>query len=553
MYAKFRDLGSAQKLFDEMSVRDVRTWTVLVSGFARIGLFRVGLDHFSRMIVLGVWPNGFTLSSVFKCCSSGGLVRNGKAIHGWILKNGFGLDAVLRNSITDFYVKCEELDCAKKLLEFNEDVDTVLCNIMIGANLQSGHVVNSLDLFRRMSTKDVATWNTVLSGLMRNGFDRMALEILYEMVKEQACFNNFTYTIALSLVTSLSMLEIGAQIHARLIRLRFYDNEYIRSSLIDMYSKCGAIDKASLVFKQLPLGLSQKQRSKINRETTIMDTVSWSSMVSGYAQNGRFKEAIDMFCSMIREGIGADKYILTTIVSVCADYGLLDFGEQMHGLVHKTGHKLDLVLCSSLVDMYSKCGSLGNARIIFNQTATRNTVLWTAIINGYAFHGLGREAVRLFELMIEDDIQPNEITFVAVLTACSHAGLVDEGRRYFKAMKEDYNIKPGVEHFTCMVDLFGRAGHLDEIKNFINENELSHLSSVWRVYLSSCRLHKNYDMGKWVSEKLLELEPFDAEPYVLLSNMCGTSNKWEESARVWNLMQKKGVRKHPGQSWIQYN
>ncbi|XP_021773272.1 pentatricopeptide repeat-containing protein At4g21065-like [Chenopodium quinoa] len=553
LYAKFKDLGSAQNLFDEMSERNVRTWTVLISGFARIGLFQVGLDFLLRMLVEGVCPNGFTLSSAFKCCSSIGLVYNGKAIHGWILKHGIGLDAVLKNSVIDFYVKSEELDYANKLFDSTDCGDTVSCNIMIGANMKSGNVESSLDMFRRLSTKDTATWNTIISGMMRNGFERTALELLYEMVKEQACLDEFTYAIALALVSSLSILGLGAQLHARLIRLRFYDNEYIRTSLIDMYSKCGVIDKASVVFKQMPQCFSNKHVSKINGENLKMDTVSWSSMLSGYAQNGRFGEALEMFCHMVREGIGVDKYTLTTIVSVCADYGFLEFGEQIHGLTHKVGHKFDLVLCSSLVDMYSKCGSLGNAQTVFDQTVTRNTILWTAIINGYAFHGLGREAVRLFQMMLEDDVQPNEITFVAVLTACSHAGLVDEGRDFFSVMKEVYKIKPGVEHFTCMVDLFGRAGYLDEIKNFIYENNLSHLSSVWRAFLSSCRLHKSYDMGKWVSEKLLELEPLDAEPYVLLSNMCATSNRWEESARVRSSMLKKGVRKHPGQSWIQLN
>ncbi|CAO2837524.1 unnamed protein product [Amaranthus hypochondriacus] len=553
-YAKFKDLGSAQKLFDEMSDRkNVRAWTILISGFARIGIFRVGLDYFSRMLVEGVCPNGFTLSSVFKCCSGMGLACNGKAIHGWILKKGIVVDAILKNSIIDFYVKSEEFDYAKKLFEFGDGVNTVLCNIMISANMQCGDVESSLDLFRRLSTKDVATWNTVISGMMKNGFEAKALDLLYEMVKEQACFDNFTYTIALALVSSLSMLGIGAQIHAQLIRQGFFDNEYIRSSLIDMYSKCGLIDTASIVFNQKPLGLGQKQSFKINSVKLMVDTVGCSSMVSGLSQNGRFREALDVFCNIIREGFGIDKYTMTTVISVCANYGMLDFGEQIHGLVHKVGHNFDLVLYSSLVDMYSKCGSLRNAQKIFDQTTTRNTIIWTAIINGYAFHGLGREAIRLNELMIKDGIHPNEVTFVAVLTACCHAGLVDEGRKYFKIMKEVYHIEPVVEHFTCMVDLFGRAGLLDEIKNFIYENDISNLSSVWRAYLSSCRLHKNYEMGKWVSEKLLELEPLDAEPYVLLSNMCATSSRWEESAKIRSSMQKKGVRKHPGQSWIQLN
>ncbi|KAK9735815.1 hypothetical protein RND81_04G230100 [Saponaria officinalis] len=554
LYVKFRDLGSARKVFDEMCERDVRSWTVLVSGFARVGLFRNGFDLFAHMLAEGGCPNGFTLSSVFKCCSCGGLVNDGKLVHGWMLKNGIVVDAVLRNSIIDFYVKCEELDYAKRLFELtSDDVDTVSCNIMIGAFMQCGDMDSSLDMFKRLPVKDVASWNTVISGMMRNGFEKTALKLLYEMAKERFCFDELTYTIALSLISSLSMLELGVQLHGRLTRLNLNDNEYIRSSLIDMYSKCGVIDKASAIFKQFYNDFSQKHHFGNSRDDLKRDVVSWSSMISGYAQNDRCREALEMFCDMVREGINVDKYTLTTVVSVCADYGMLDFGQQVHGLVHKSDYKLDLVLCSSLVDMYSKCGSLSDAQKMFDQTGTRSTVLWTAIISGYAFHGYGREALRLFDLMMEDDIQPNEVTFVAVLTACSHAGLIDEGRKIFKLMKEVYDISPGVEHFTCMVDLFGRAGELDEIKNFIYENDLSHLSSVWKAFLSSCRVHKRFDLGKWVSEKLQKLEPLDAEHYVLLSNMCGTSDRWEESAKIRRLMQTKGVRKQPGQSWIQLN
>ncbi|KAL9233508.1 hypothetical protein vseg_008496 [Gypsophila vaccaria] len=553
LYVKFKDLGNARKVFDEMLERDVRSWTVLVSGFARVGMYRNGFDLFGGMIAEGVCPNGFTLSSLFKCCSCGGLVSEGKLVHGWMTKKGIVFDTVLRNSVIDFYVKCDEIGYAKRLFELSGDVDTVSCNIMIGAFMQCGDMGSSLDMFKRLPVKDVASWNTVLSGMMRNVYDKTALELLYEMAKEKFRFDEFTYTIALSLASSLSMLELGVQLHGRLIRLELNDNEYIRPSLIDMYSKCGVIDKASAMFKQFYNDHSRKRHLECSRYDSKGGVVSWSSMISGYAQNDRCREALEMFCDMVREGINVDKYTLTTVVSVCADYGMLDFGQQVHGLVHKSEYKLDVFLCSSLVDMYSKCGSLSDAQKMFDQTGIRNTVLWTAIISGYALHGHGREAVRLFNLMTEDGIQPNEVTFVAVLTACSHAGLIDEGRNFFKLMKEVFDISPGVEHYTCMVDLFGRAGQLNEIKSFIHENNLSHLTSVWKAFLSSCRVHKHYDLGKWVSEKLQKLEPLDAEHYVLLSNMCGTSNRWEESAKVRSLMQKKGVRKQPGQSWIQLN
>lgn len=298
-----------------------------------------------------------------------------------------------------------------------------------------------------------------------------------------------------------------------------------------------------MIFKKIPVVVSMNN--------TMAEIVSWSLMVGGYVQNGEYGNALQTFSSMICENVEVDKFTLISVVSACADTGILEQGRQIHAYIQKIGHKVDAHMCSSLIDMYAKCGSLNDAQIIFKETNDLNVVLWTSIIFGCALHGLGSEAVQLLECMMNKGIAPNEITFVGVLTACSHAGLLEEGCKYFELMPKVFGIKPGVEHYTCMVDLYGRAGCLNEIKEFIYENGISHLSAVWMSFLSSCRLHKNVELGKWVSEKLLQLEPFDAGSYILLSNLFATDHSWEESAKVRSLMQKRKVKKLPGQSWIQ--
>ncbi|GAB4835389.1 hypothetical protein Ancab_000299 [Ancistrocladus abbreviatus] len=551
LYVRFRYLSAGQNLFDEMLDRDVRTWTTLISGFARIGLFRLGLECFTQMLFDGVCPNQFTLSSVFKCCSSE--VRVGKGIHGWMLRNGIGLDVVLKNSVLDFYIKCGELDYGKRYFEFMDDRNTMTWNIMVAGCIENGDVENSLDLFRRLPCKDNATWNTVISGLMQCGYQQMALEVLHEMINSQVAFCEYTFSIALCVASSLSTLELGRQIHGRLTRIGFFDNDFLRSCLIDMYSKCGEIDMAAVIFKQMPKDILSRRNLKFKGNNLMDNAVSFSSIVSGYVQNGRWEDAVEIFCNLVSEGIKVDKFTITSTISASADCGMLEFGQQIHAVIMKSGHKIDLILCSSLVDMYAKCGSLCDAQLTFNEINNQNVVCFTSIISGCALHGQGREAIQVFELMRTEGIPPNEVTFVGVLTACSHAGLVDEGFQFFELMKEVCNIKPGVEHFTCMVDLLGRAGRLHEIKNFIDQNSISHLSSVWRAFLSACRVHKNVEMGEWVAQKLLELEPLDAEPYILLSNMRATGYRWEDSARVRHLMQIKGIKKPPGQSWIHLN
>ncbi|KAJ9176127.1 hypothetical protein P3X46_011472 [Hevea brasiliensis] len=540
---KSQNLYHAHKLFDEILARDIRTWTILISGFAHYENYKMVLHLFRKMQREGVYPNQFTLSSVLKCCSTLCELRNGKAIHGWILTNEIGLDVVLENSILDLYVKCGALDYAQRLFKSMEWKDTVSWNIMISAYLHMGHVQRALDLFLSLNFKDVTSWNTIMDGLMKNGFERTALELLYKMLEIGPMFNAFTFSIALNLVSCLSLLELGKQIHGQVLRLVLHNNGFIRNSLLGMYCKCGKMEEASMTLRTIPL--------KISCDDSLAEIVSWSSMVSGYVRNGKYESALQTFRFMVNEQVVVDKFTLTSIVSACANKGILELGRQVHAHIQKIGHKLDSHLCSSLIDMYAKCGSLNDAQRIFKQNIDMNVVLWTSMISAFAFHGQGQEAVQLFECMMNERIKPNEITFIGVLIACNHAGLLEEGCKYFELMQKVYGIKPGFEHYTCMVDLYGRSGRLNEAKEFIHENGISHLSAVWKSFLSCCRLHKNVEMGKWVSERLLKLEQSDAGSYILLSNMYSTDHRWEEAANVRSLMRQRRVNKLPGLSWIQ--
>ncbi|KAL5566741.1 hypothetical protein UlMin_029905 [Ulmus minor] len=548
---KSQNFDHARQLFDEIPDRDVRTWTILISGLARVGCFKMVLQLFKAMQIEGVFPNQFTLTSVLKCCSSVREAQIATEIHGWILRNGIELDVVLENSVLDVYVKSGAFSYAERLFEARKERDTVTWNIMIGALMRVGDVEKSLNLFERLPSKDVASWNTILDGLMRNGFERTALEQFHEMVKTGPPLNEATFSIGLVLASSLSLFELGRQIHGFVLRLGIDDNGFLKTSLIDMYCKCGKMEKALLIFRSMSLLNLNSPHSKITHDELVTKIVSWSSLIAGYVRNNEYEDALRAFISMVREHIGVDRFTVTSIASACSNVGILALGQQIHGYIQKIGHRLDFHLASSLVDMYSKCGSLEDARMIFKQTTDANVVLWTSMISAFALHGKGQEAVQLFELMIKEGIKPNEISFVVVLTACSHAGLLEEGCKYFHLMKENYHIKPGVEHYTSMVDLYGRAGRLDEAKEFIYINRISHLSLVWKSILSSCRLHKNIKMAKWATEKLLELESIDAGSYVLLSNMSATNRRWEEAARVRSVMQQRGISKLPGQSWIQ--
>ncbi|KAK3004307.1 hypothetical protein RJ639_019723 [Escallonia herrerae] len=547
LYVKSHDSIHAHRLFDEMSERDVRSWTILISGLARYGSYTMSLDLFAKMQKEGIPPNQFTFSSVLKCCSTASDVRMGKATHGWILRHESSLDITLENSVLDFYVKRGEFQYAKRFFELISDKDSVSCNVMISGYLQVGDVESSMDLFESLPVKDVACWNTIIDGHLRNGFERIGLELLYQMVKIGPAFSKITFSIALVLMSSLGILDLGRQIHGQLLRVGYYDDPIVRNSLIDMYCKCGQLEKASLIFKNSPQAIEGGQYSC---NESMVKSVSWSSLIAGYARNGRIEDALRTFTTMVCEDVEVDKFTVTTIISACANAGLLELGKLIHARMWKSGHGPDVFLNSVLIDMYAKCGRLDDAWSIFLQADMRNIVLWTSMIFSYAFNGHGKEAIWLFECMRSEGIVPNEVSFIGVLTACSHSGLLNEGCNYFKLMKEVYEIRPRVEHFTCMVDLFGRAGRFDEIKDFIQKNSISHMVAVWKAFLSSCRIHKNIEMARWVSAKLLELEPFAAESFVLSSNSCAANYRWDEAAQLRGLMQERRVKKNPGQSWI---
>ncbi|GAA0141561.1 hypothetical protein LIER_02680 [Lithospermum erythrorhizon] len=556
LYVKASDFSNAEKLFDEMPQRDVRSWTILISGYSRrVTLYRKGLEYFRLMVSEGVvLPNEFTLASVFKCCGNDDRkgVGLGKSVHGWIFRNLFRIvfDVALQNAVLDFYAKCGSMRNAGRLFELMENKSSVSWNIMMTTYLREGDVEKSVEFFRKIPRKDTASWNTMIDGLRERGFDRISMEMLHEMVKVGPLFDEVTFSTSLALVSSVHNLELGRQIHGRILRMGMNEDAFIRGSLIDMYCKCGRMNVASIIFNNFQHCRVRRGSSRVLLDDLMEQTISWNTMISGYLQNGMINEALNCFRALINEKAELNEYTLASILSASGGASLLDLGEQVHANILKCGHMEDVVLSSSMIDMYSKCGNLDKAWSFFRQAKTLNVVLWTTMISSYATHGHGDEAINLFEMMRRKGILPNEVTFVGVINACSHSGLVQEGCNYFRMMTEVYGILPAVEHFTSMVDLFGRAGRLNEIIDFINVNGISHFVAVWSAFLSSCYLHKNVDMAKWVSRKLLELDSSVASSYILLSNTCSAHHIWDEAATLRSLMQERKIQKLPGQSWI---
>jgi pentatricopeptide repeat protein len=506
MYAKCGHVDTAQKLFERMPRRNVVSWNVVIGGYSQNGHPHEALTFFNKMQVQGIKPNSVTMVSVLPACAELLALEQGKQIHGYVIRSGFESNVVVGTALVDMYAKCGNVNIAHKL-------------------------------FERMPHGNVVTWNAFIAGYSQNGRSHEALAYFNEMQVQGIKSNSVTVLSVLPACANLLAVEQGKQIHGYVIRSGFASDVVVSNGLVDMYAKCGHMGIARLVFERM----------------SKRDVVSWTAIIAGYSQNGHPHEALASFYEMQVQGIKPDSIAMVSVMPVCADLLALEHGKQIHSYVTRSGFDSNIFVGSGLVDMYAKCGHIGIARQVFDNMSSRNVVSWNAMILGYAIHGHGEDALALFSQMQQTDIKADHITFIGVLTACSHARLVDEGRQYFECMMLDYGLAPDLDHYACLVDLLGRAGHLDEAHDIIKKMPLEPDAVVWGALLGACKIHCNIELGEEAAKHLFELEPSEAGYYVLLSNIYAEAGRWENVAKLRTLMKEREVKKPPGCSFIEVN
>eukprot|EP01018_Ginkgo_biloba_P036141 Gb_02911 [translate_table: standard] len=499
------------------------------------GRLKEALDTLHKMDHLRIRVDSKTYTCILQGCAKMEALKEGKHIHARIIKSGSEHDIFIGNNLVNMYVKC-------------------------------GFMVDAFQVFDKIPKRNVVSWTAMIAGYTQSGHGEEALKLFYQMRDNGVMPNHFTFASVVKACASLGALEKGKQVHYYIIESGFESDVVVRSALVYMYAKCGSIEDARHVFDKMSertvvswntmiAGYAQngnlEEARKLFGQVPKADVVSWTAIIAGYAQNGQGDEALKLFRQMQTRNLKPDRFILATVLSVCANLAALAQGRQFHAYIIESGFELDVVVGSALVDMYAKSGSIEGAHVVFDKMFYRNVVSWNAIITGCAQHGQGKEALQLFERMLQVGIRPNEISFIGVLSACGHAGLVDEGRRYFNSMRRDHGVIPEVEHYTCMVDLLGRAGCLDEAENFIDGMVAEPDATIWGALLGACRIHGHVDLAKRAAECLLDLKVHVAGIYVLLSNIYAAAGRWDDSANVRKLMKDRGVKKQPGCSWIE--
>lgn len=475
----------------------------MISGYVMKGKGRESVGLFKEMMRESVEPNGFTLSAMMKACGELGDLKLGSCVHGVVFKRGFDSERVILSGLIDMYGKNYDWRGA--------------CNV-----------------FDEMSEQDTICWTSVISALTRNDLFEEALGLFCEMGRRYGlCPDASTFGTVLTACGNLGRLRQGKEVHGRVVRDGICGNVVVESSLVDMYGKCGLVDYSQRIFDRM----------------TNRNSVSWCALLGGYCRKGDFNVVIELFRGMDV----ADLYSFGTVIRACAGLAAVRHGKEVHCQYLKRGGWRDVIVESALVDLYAKCGCIDFAYKIYVHMPVRNLVTWNSMISGFAQNGRGEDAVRLFDEMIKEGIKPDYITLTSVLFACSHAGLVDQGRKYFLSMSEYYGLKPGIEHYSCMVDLLCRAGEIEEAEDLIQNSEFTDDTSLRASLLGGCTTSTNSTVAERIAKKMMELDPGYHLSYVLLANIYSAVGRWDDALKIRKLMQNRRVQKTSGMSWIDTN
>ncbi|XP_057860360.2 pentatricopeptide repeat-containing protein At3g12770 [Cryptomeria japonica] len=503
MYARYSSMDNGRQVFDKMQKRDAFLWNSILRGYAWNGPYEEALSLYSQMQHAGIWADNYTYAFVLKASAGLSSLKVGRKIHCQIIRSGFESHVFVRTSLVDMYSKSSSIDDARQV-------------------------------FDEVPLRNVVSWNAMIAGYSRNGHAKEALALFYQMRWEHVVADSVTMVNVLPACAELRDLKQGKCMHDFVLRNGFDLDPFVGNSLIDMYAKCGSLEIACQLFDKM----------------LWKDVVSWTAMIAGYAQNGCARKALQLFHQMLQENVTPDSIAIASVISACTHLGALEHGKWIHDYISKFFFKLDVFVTNSLIDMYARCGNLEVARQLFNKMPEKDLISWNIMLAGYGLHGLGKQTLELFAQMQDIGVEPNNITFVHILSACSHAGLVSEGWQYYDCMTQIYQIEPNMEHYSCMVDLLGRSGHLDEAERFIETMPVKPDADVWGALLGACRIHKCIELGERAAEHLFILEPTYPGYYVLLSNMYAEVGLWDKVTKVQRMMKEKSLKKTPACSII---
>ncbi|CAK7337273.1 unnamed protein product [Dovyalis caffra] len=505
---EFGRMDCSHLIFSQMGCdlcTEIMLWNVMIRGYAFNGPFEECIQMFEEMPQRGLKPHNFTYPYVINSCCELGWYKKGNNVHCQIIKSGFESSFAVANSLFNMYLKMPassdvgmanncKLDDARKILNDMCIRPVDLWNHMIAKYVNIGNVKSARELFDIMPERDVVSWNSMISGYVKVGQVANARD-LFERMPEK---NVVSWT-----------------------------------SMIGAYADTDDLETARRFFETMP----------------YRNVVSWNSMISSYAKHRKFVESLDLFAQMQSEGVTPDGYTYVSVLSACSNLGDLEFGNYIHYLIGDLS-RLEVVVGTSLIEMYAQCGDVDKAFAVFVKIGKKDVFCWNVMIKALSIHGRTEDAIKIFLLMQKMGLKPNDFTFTSALFACSHGGLVEEGRRIFNSMEKDYKISPKIEHFGCLIDLLCRNGQLEEALLLVEDMPFKPDVTIWGTLLGGCRVTGDLQLAEKVVEKATELETNESGVYVLLSNIHASAGQWLEAADARGKMDQKKIWKKAASSGV---
>ncbi|KAF5785513.1 putative tetratricopeptide-like helical domain superfamily, DYW domain-containing protein [Helianthus annuus] len=565
----------AREIFNTtpLHTRDTVCYNAMITACAHNEDGNAAIKLFCEMKRYDFRPDNYTYTSVLSGLS---LVAEHEShcqqFHCEVVKSGTGFVTSVVNALISVYVKCacSPMAAARKLFDEMPLRDELSWTTIITGYIRNDDLHGARQVFDGMNEKLIVAWNALISGYVHKGLVSNALELSRKMCLLEIGFDEFSYTSILGACASGKLFLHGKQVHAYITRtVKNPSRDFlfsVNNALIALYWRCGKLDDARKIFDKMPLRdlvswntilSAYVDVGRIEEARTFFDKIpeknelTWSVMISGFAQNGLGEEGLKLFNQMRSCNCQPCDYSFAGAIISCAVLASLDHGRQLHAQLIQSGFESSISASNALITMYARCGILQDSQSVFFTMNYLDSVSWNSMIAALGQHGHGGQAVDLFEQMLKEGIVPDRITFLTILSSCSHAGLVDQGQRYFNSMYELYNITPGEDHYGRLIDLLCRAGRFTEATDTIQKMPFDPGVPIWEALLGGCRIHGNIDLGIKAAEKLFELIPHHDGTYILLSNMYATLGKWTDVSRIRNMMRVRGVKKEPACSWIE--
>ncbi|CAH9118808.1 unnamed protein product [Cuscuta europaea] len=503
---KYEHLDYAQILFDEMENKDVVCWNSMMGGYVKTNQFDKVFQLFLGMRKCNIGLSTVTMVNLIQVCKVMGCIRVGKCTHGLTVQLGMGNDVKVLTSLINMYS-------------------------------MMGDIETSSLVFDRMPTRTLVSWNAMISGCVQNDLVHKSREYFHELVCHGISFDSGTLVSLLQGCSQVADMASGKILHAYILRRSLESSNILFTALLDLYAKSGELTKANYVFTAM------KDKN----------VITWTALLTGLSQNGRAEDALKLFREMQEENVAANSVTLVGLVYCCAHLGSSQKGKSVHAKLVRSGFSFEIVNMTALIDMYAKCGKISVAERVFNTVVDRgDVILFNAMITSYGIHGFGHQAINIYDQMIYQRVPPNETTFVALLAACSHSGLVEEGTYLFEKMKSEHKVKPSEKHYACLVDLLSRAGRLEDAEECINNMPSQPgTTAVLEALLNGCRYHKNIDIGLRTADKLLHLDSTNPGIYILLSNIYAAMKRWDAVDYIRSIMRAHSLKKIPGYSSVE--